>query len=90
MLQLYASDDLGLTWTLVNKFVNSRFYWAVNGVDKDPSVIHMEVQDASLGEALPSNMPALGGSVITVIASPGRQLWGRCNGISCLESVSIH
>ena len=76
VLQLYASDDLGVTWTLVNKFVNSRFYWAIKGVDNDTRVIHMEVQDARLGEALSSNMSTFGSSVITVIASPGRPCLG--------------
>ncbi|CAH1785148.1 unnamed protein product [Owenia fusiformis] len=47
---LYVSNDLGKSWDLVHNHVNSRFFWAVKGVDKDSATIHMEVQDTRTGE----------------------------------------
>nr|XP_028594155.1 VPS10 domain-containing receptor SorCS2 isoform X1 [Podarcis muralis] len=44
--QLYASIDLGTKWTLLQDHVSKdHIFWAVDGVDEDPDLVHMEVQD---------------------------------------------
>ncbi len=48
--QLHVSLDLGKTWDYVANFVNSRFYWAIPGVDKNDTVIHIEKQDPASGD----------------------------------------
>ncbi|KAJ0055861.1 hypothetical protein NL108_013982, partial [Boleophthalmus pectinirostris] len=47
---LYASTDLGRKWTLLQERVTKdKIFWAVSGVDSDPDLVHMEMQDASGG-----------------------------------------
>ncbi|XP_044298787.1 VPS10 domain-containing receptor SorCS2 isoform X2 [Varanus komodoensis] len=44
--QLHASIDLGIKWTLLQERVSKdHIFWAVDGVDGDPDVVHMEIQD---------------------------------------------
>ncbi|XP_069488109.1 VPS10 domain-containing receptor SorCS2 isoform X3 [Ambystoma mexicanum] len=46
--KLYASIDLGKKWTLLQEQVTKdRIFWAVAGVDADPTLVHMEVQDTN-------------------------------------------
>ncbi|XP_066537027.1 VPS10 domain-containing receptor SorCS2 [Hoplias malabaricus] len=48
--KLYVSTDLGRKWTLLqDRVTKDRFYWAVSGVDVDPDLVHMEMQDSSGG-----------------------------------------
>uniref|UniRef100_A0A8D0DXF6 VPS10 domain-containing receptor SorCS2 n=1 Tax=Salvator merianae TaxID=96440 RepID=A0A8D0DXF6_SALMN len=48
--QVYASSDLGTKWTLLqNRVSKDHIFWAVDGVDEDPNLVHMEVQDPSEG-----------------------------------------
>ncbi|XP_049338640.1 VPS10 domain-containing receptor SorCS2 isoform X5 [Astyanax mexicanus] len=48
--KLYVSTDLGRKWTLLQERVTKdRVYWAVSGVDVDPDLVHMEMQDSSGG-----------------------------------------
>ncbi|GCB73189.1 hypothetical protein scyTo_0006664 [Scyliorhinus torazame] len=48
--QLYFSTDLGKKWELLQERVTKeRFYWSVSGVDGDPDLVHMEIQDNSGG-----------------------------------------
>ncbi|KAH3790539.1 hypothetical protein DPMN_168741 [Dreissena polymorpha] len=44
-LKLYVSEDFGSTWCLLRERVTERFFWAVQGVDKEPRTVHMELQD---------------------------------------------
>uniref|UniRef100_A0A671XLU9 VPS10 domain-containing receptor SorCS2 n=1 Tax=Sparus aurata TaxID=8175 RepID=A0A671XLU9_SPAAU len=47
---LFASTDLGRKWTLLQERVTKdRVYWSVSGVDVDPDLVHMEMQDTSGG-----------------------------------------
>ena len=48
-IQLYMTSDLGKRWDPVAQYVNFRFYWAVPGVDKVESTVHMEIQDPTTG-----------------------------------------
>ncbi|XP_061443432.1 VPS10 domain-containing receptor SorCS2 isoform X2 [Rhineura floridana] len=44
--QLYVSLDLGTKWTLLQDHVSKdHIFWAVDSVDEDPDLVHMEVQD---------------------------------------------
>ncbi|MFT7797421.1 VPS10 domain-containing receptor SorCS2 [Arapaima gigas] len=44
------SDDLGRKWTLLQERVTKdRIFWSVAGVDIDPDLVHMEMQDTSGG-----------------------------------------
>ena len=52
LLQLYVSNDMGVSWDGGRARVNARFYWAVPRVDADDKVIHMEVEDLSTGRWL--------------------------------------
>ncbi|XP_078263253.1 VPS10 domain-containing receptor SorCS2 isoform X3 [Rhinoraja longicauda] len=46
--RLYVSVDFGKKWELLQEQVTKeRFYWSVPGVDGDPDLIHMEIQDNS-------------------------------------------
>ncbi|XP_078534650.1 VPS10 domain-containing receptor SorCS2 isoform X2 [Lissotriton helveticus] len=48
--KLYASVDLGKKWILLQEQVTKdRIFWAVAGVDTDPTLVHMEVQDSNGG-----------------------------------------
>ncbi|XP_037531168.1 VPS10 domain-containing receptor SorCS2 [Nematolebias whitei] len=48
--RLYASADLGHKWTLLQERVTKdRVFWSVSGVDVDPDLVHMEMQDTSGG-----------------------------------------
>ncbi|XP_052457530.1 VPS10 domain-containing receptor SorCS2 isoform X1 [Carassius gibelio] len=48
--KLYISTDLGHKWTLLQERVTKdRVFWAVTGVDVDPDLVHMEIQDISGG-----------------------------------------
>ncbi|XP_038648027.1 VPS10 domain-containing receptor SorCS2 isoform X4 [Scyliorhinus canicula] len=48
--RLYFSTDLGKKWELLQERVTKeRFYWSVTGVDGDPDLVHMEIQDNSGG-----------------------------------------
>ncbi|XP_049598822.1 VPS10 domain-containing receptor SorCS2 isoform X2 [Syngnathus scovelli] len=48
--RLFASADLGRTWTLLQERVTKdRAFWAVPDVDVDPDLVHMEVQEPSGG-----------------------------------------
>ncbi|XP_066479998.1 VPS10 domain-containing receptor SorCS2 isoform X2 [Tiliqua scincoides] len=48
--QLYASLDLGIKWTLLQDRVSKdHIFWAVDGVDGDSNLVHMEIQDSSGG-----------------------------------------
>uniref|UniRef100_A0A3P9JGG2 VPS10 domain-containing receptor SorCS2 n=1 Tax=Oryzias latipes TaxID=8090 RepID=A0A3P9JGG2_ORYLA len=48
--RLFASSDLGRKWTLLQERVTKdRVFWSVSGVDVDPDLVHMEMQDASGG-----------------------------------------
>ncbi|KAM8882352.1 VPS10 domain-containing receptor SorCS2 isoform 10-T10 [Synchiropus picturatus] len=48
--RLFASLDLGGKWTLLQERVTKdRVFWSVAGVDVDPDLVHMEMQDASGG-----------------------------------------
>uniref|UniRef100_A0A665U2L0 VPS10 domain-containing receptor SorCS2 n=1 Tax=Echeneis naucrates TaxID=173247 RepID=A0A665U2L0_ECHNA len=47
---LFASTDLGRKWTLLQERVTKdRIFWSVSGVDVDPDLVHMEMQDTSGG-----------------------------------------
>uniref|UniRef100_A0A1A7ZBX1 VPS10 domain-containing receptor SorCS2 n=2 Tax=Nothobranchius furzeri TaxID=105023 RepID=A0A1A7ZBX1_NOTFU len=49
--RLYASADLGRKWTLLQERVTKdRIFWSVSGVDMDPDLVHMEMQDPSGGD----------------------------------------
>ncbi|XP_062850585.1 VPS10 domain-containing receptor SorCS2 [Trichomycterus rosablanca] len=49
---LYVSTDLGRKWNLLQERVTKdRVFWSVPGVDVDPDLVHMEIQDTS-GEYL--------------------------------------
>uniref|UniRef100_A0A1A8QBC1 VPS10 domain-containing receptor SorCS2 n=1 Tax=Nothobranchius rachovii TaxID=451742 RepID=A0A1A8QBC1_9TELE len=49
--RLYASADLGRKWTLLQERVTKdRIFWSVSGVDMDPDLVHMEMQDTSGGD----------------------------------------
>ncbi|KAI2662529.1 VPS10 domain-containing receptor SorCS2 [Labeo rohita] len=44
--KLYISTDLGHKWTLLQeRITKDRVFWAVTGVDVDPDLVHMEIQD---------------------------------------------
>ncbi|GLD64083.1 VPS10 domain-containing receptor SorCS2 isoform X1 [Lates japonicus] len=46
--RLFASIDLGRKWTLLQERVTKdRVFWSVSGVDVDPDLVHMEMQDTS-------------------------------------------
>nr|XP_029523197.1 VPS10 domain-containing receptor SorCS2-like [Oncorhynchus nerka] len=48
--KLYVSMDLGRKWTLMQERVTKgRIFWSVAGVDVDPDLVHMEMQDTSGG-----------------------------------------
>ncbi|XP_036083360.1 VPS10 domain-containing receptor SorCS2 isoform X1 [Rousettus aegyptiacus] len=48
--KLYVSSDLGKKWTLLQERVTKdHVFWAVSGVDADPDLVHMEVQDLGGG-----------------------------------------
>ncbi|XDV18084.1 hypothetical protein PO909_023854 [Leuciscus waleckii] len=48
--KLYISTDLGHKWTLLQERVTKdRVFWAVTGVDVDPDLVHMEIQDIGGG-----------------------------------------
>ncbi|KAM7377629.1 hypothetical protein PAMA_014099 [Pampus argenteus] len=48
--RLFASTDLGRKWTLLQERVTKdRVFWSVSGVDVDPDLVHMEMQDTSGG-----------------------------------------
>uniref|UniRef100_A0A3P8PPP3 VPS10 domain-containing receptor SorCS2 n=1 Tax=Astatotilapia calliptera TaxID=8154 RepID=A0A3P8PPP3_ASTCA len=48
--RLFASADLGRKWTLLQERVTKdRVFWSVSGVDVDPDLVHMEMQDTSGG-----------------------------------------
>uniref|UniRef100_A0A3B4Y401 VPS10 domain-containing receptor SorCS2 n=1 Tax=Seriola lalandi dorsalis TaxID=1841481 RepID=A0A3B4Y401_SERLL len=48
--RLFASTDLGRKWTLLQERVTKdRVFWSVSGVDVDPDLVHMEMQDSSGG-----------------------------------------
>ncbi|XP_078069407.1 VPS10 domain-containing receptor SorCS2 isoform X2 [Mustelus asterias] len=48
--RIYFSTDLGKKWELLQERVTKeRFYWSVTGVDGDPDLVHMEIQDNSGG-----------------------------------------
>uniref|UniRef100_A0A671NPF6 VPS10 domain-containing receptor SorCS2 n=1 Tax=Sinocyclocheilus anshuiensis TaxID=1608454 RepID=A0A671NPF6_9TELE len=50
IFQLYISTDLGHKWTLLQERVTKdRVFWAVTGVDVDPDLVHMEIQDIGGG-----------------------------------------
>ncbi|XP_045189773.1 VPS10 domain-containing receptor SorCS1-like isoform X2 [Mercenaria mercenaria] len=44
-MKLYVSKDFGATWKLMMERVTERFFWAVDGVDHNPNIVHMELQD---------------------------------------------
>ncbi|XP_058250232.1 VPS10 domain-containing receptor SorCS2 isoform X1 [Hemibagrus wyckioides] len=47
---VYVSTDLGRKWTLLQERVTKdRVFWSVAGVDVDPDLVHMEIQDTSGG-----------------------------------------
>ncbi|XP_027001324.1 VPS10 domain-containing receptor SorCS2 [Tachysurus fulvidraco] len=47
---VYVSTDLGRKWTLLQERVTKdRVFWSVTGVDMDPDLVHMEIQDTSGG-----------------------------------------
>nr|XP_054603557.1 VPS10 domain-containing receptor SorCS2 [Nothobranchius furzeri] len=49
--RLYASADPGRKWTLLQERVTKdRIFWSVSGVDMDPDLVHMEMQDPSGGD----------------------------------------
>uniref|UniRef100_A0A3B3THN2 VPS10 domain-containing receptor SorCS2 n=1 Tax=Poecilia latipinna TaxID=48699 RepID=A0A3B3THN2_9TELE len=51
--RLVASTDLGRKWTLLQERVTKdRIFWSVSGVDLDPDLVHMEMQDSSGGTAM--------------------------------------
>ncbi|XP_078137962.1 VPS10 domain-containing receptor SorCS2 [Centroberyx gerrardi] len=48
--RLFVSTDLGRKWTLLQERVTKdRVFWSVSGVDVDPDLVHMEMQDTSGG-----------------------------------------
>ncbi|XP_075999994.1 VPS10 domain-containing receptor SorCS2 isoform X2 [Genypterus blacodes] len=48
--RLFASIDLGQKWTLLQERVTKdKVFWSVFGVDVDPDLVHMEMQDSSGG-----------------------------------------
>ncbi|KAG7461947.1 hypothetical protein MATL_G00196530 [Megalops atlanticus] len=48
--KLYVSTDLGRKWTLLQERVSKdHIFWSVEGVDVDPDLVHMEMQDTSGG-----------------------------------------
>ncbi|XP_066576172.1 VPS10 domain-containing receptor SorCS2 isoform X2 [Amia ocellicauda] len=48
--KLYVSTDLGRKWTsLQERVTKDRFFWSVAGIDVDPDLVHMEMQDTSGG-----------------------------------------
>ncbi|KAL0970451.1 hypothetical protein UPYG_G00242140 [Umbra pygmaea] len=48
--KLYVSTDLGRKWTtLQERVTKDRIFWSVSGVDVDPDLVHMEMQDTSGG-----------------------------------------
>jgi len=55
VLQLYASLDLGRTWTMVYAMVNPRYYWAVELHDYNMSTVHLEAEDTATGRRMSSD-----------------------------------
>ncbi|XP_056208638.1 VPS10 domain-containing receptor SorCS2 isoform X2 [Falco biarmicus] len=48
--KVYVSMDLGKKWILLQERVSKdHIFWAVAGVDGDPDLVHMEIQDPSGG-----------------------------------------
>ncbi|NWU65270.1 SORC2 protein, partial [Pterocles burchelli] len=48
--KVYVSVDLGKKWVLLHERVSKdHIFWAVAGVDGDPDLVHMEIQDPSGG-----------------------------------------
>ncbi|NXC73474.1 SORC2 protein, partial [Anhinga anhinga] len=48
--KVYVSIDLGKKWILLQERVSKdHIFWAVAGVDGDPDLVHMEIQDPSGG-----------------------------------------
>ncbi|XP_072476260.1 VPS10 domain-containing receptor SorCS2 isoform X2 [Notamacropus eugenii] len=48
--KVYLSTDLGKKWTLLRERVTKdHVFWAVAGVDGEPDLVHMEIQDLSGG-----------------------------------------
>nr|XP_033465773.1 VPS10 domain-containing receptor SorCS2 isoform X2 [Epinephelus lanceolatus] len=48
--RLFTSTDLGRKWTLLQERVTKdKVFWSVSGVDVDPDLVHMEMQDTSGG-----------------------------------------
>ncbi|CAL8377286.1 unnamed protein product, partial [Gadus morhua 'NCC'] len=48
--RLYVSTDLGRKWILLQERVTKdKIFWSVSGVDVDPDLVHMEMQDSSGG-----------------------------------------
>ncbi|NXH20402.1 SORC2 protein, partial [Bucco capensis] len=48
--KVYVSVDLGKKWILLQERVSKdHIFWAVAGVDGDPDLVHMEIQDPSGG-----------------------------------------
>lgn len=43
--QLFVSENFGTTWKVMKERVTERFFWAVKGVDPNPNIVHMELQD---------------------------------------------
>ncbi|CAB1456450.1 unnamed protein product [Pleuronectes platessa] len=51
--RIFASTDLGRKWTLLQERVTKdRVFWSVSGVDVDPDLVHMEMQDTSGGTVM--------------------------------------
>ncbi|KAF7706801.1 hypothetical protein HF521_020055 [Silurus meridionalis] len=47
---VYVSTDLGRKWRLLQERVTKdKVFWSVAGVDVDPDLVHMEIQDTSGG-----------------------------------------
>ncbi|XP_029310365.1 VPS10 domain-containing receptor SorCS2 isoform X5 [Cottoperca gobio] len=48
--RLFASTDLGRKWILLQvRVTKDKVFWSVSGVDVDPDLVHMEMQDTSGG-----------------------------------------
>ncbi|KAM4706940.1 VPS10 domain-containing receptor SorCS2 isoform 2-T2 [Discoglossus pictus] len=48
--KLFVSVDLGKTWNLLQERVTKEhIFWSVAGVDTDPDIVHMEIQDLDGG-----------------------------------------